>query len=282
MANRDLTPFLPVGRSNGGNVACMRALEGDALPQYSYAPEVLHTWQLDHVALKDLARTTSIQTTTVQITGADPDGDYIPTIAGTLADGTAFSIELDAFTASSDDSDAIAAGLEAILEAARADELVGITTDESVATDTITVVFATGVNAEITLDVPATSTSTIADSAVQTLTINDVFDNDAAVGPMLRGEPALRIDTAFAGPTSLTIEMGDDASDGGTADADGLVTATTGAAAGYFGTVGAAQYANRVELAFSPTGTIRYTGGTPFDLTAGKCTFVLAYYPLPA
>lgn len=283
MANRDITPYLPVGRSNGGNVACLRTLEGDALPQHSYAPEVLASWQLDHVAIRDLADS-AIETSTIELDGDESDGDYILTLAGTLADGSAFEVDLDAFAASGDTNADIAAGLEAIIQAARGvgEDLEGIVTGETVTDETITTTLAAGVVGTWSLEAPAGGSATVVRSFSLGITINTLFANDAFPANVLRGEPAMRVDIAFTGVAGVSAVFGDDNSDGGSAAANGLVTITSLTSAGYFSTPGATQYAERVEAAMSPTASFLFTTDPPASLTAGKVTFFLAYYPLPA
>lgn len=257
------------GRRNGGNPDLVKKLLNNAIV-LPCTPEFTWRWSVDLSKLK-LLQALAIETSTIQITGAAPDGDYVLTLAGTLADGTAFSVELDPFTASSDTNDDIAAGLEAIIEAARAadEALENIVTAESVSTDTITTALAQGVVATWTLVQPATGTETIARSFSCTVDPTSRVRGKAIMPAfperVTRSRTILEVVDAVAGPTTPQIIFGDDNDD------NGLITVSSLASEGFAYTSAATEAADLEEAAFVPQAVI--TWSTAALTAATACDF---------
>lgn len=221
----------------------------------------------------------AIQTTTVQITGSAPDGNYTVTISGTDVQGNAFSVELEPFVASGSTNNAIAAGIEALIAAARADELADYLTNETVSTNTVTAIFITGVQATISLQVPVGATATIARSfsAVVTpgLRIRESVMAPSYPEHVIREHCVVHRKQAITGLTAITLIVGD------AAVTDGLFTSTSLASAGSVRTSGATETRRRYEQAFAPRMEFVSTT-TPFgSATAGEVVVEIGYTPAP-
>lgn len=93
-----------------------------------------------------------------------------------------------------------------------------------------------------------------------------------------RKKPYVRLITNFTGGAvnAATITVGD------TGAANGLITATSvfSGAPKIIQTVGAAEYADRIETAFIPVAVIATTNGNVNALTAGKALIAIAFNPL--
>lgn len=179
-----------------------------------------------------------------------------------------------------DDEAAIATGLEALIEAARATTLAGYVDDESVASDTITVTYESGVQVIIGVDFPGTSEGTLTTTNVATITLGRTgawFPSNVWVaGDRGAGQ---NVTTAFDGITTLTGELGGTFASG--ADVDGLMTASDMTVAGFSSTIAAAEYVEHMELAFEPTFTVT-ADGLFADLTAGELEVLIPYAAPPS
>lgn len=124
-----------------------------------------------------------------------------------------------------------------------------------------------------------------AGATTQTLTLNTLFPKNVfpTEADLLAGATVenvvLPVGTSI---TALTIQLGG-VFDAGT-DADGLLTASnllgSGAAVGdVLNTVGAANYANRYESAFSPTVLLTSTGANLSALTAISFKVIIPWTP---
>jgi hypothetical protein len=169
----------------------------------------------------------------------------------------------------------VAAGLEALIETARATTLADYVEDESVATDTITIDYVDGEQVTVTVDFPGTSTGTVTVTSVATIplgTTGNLFPANVIVNE--EGGAGQNVVTAFAGITTIAATLGDAGA------VDGLMTSTTLASTGFTSTIAAAEYAGHMELAFEPVFTI--TADEPFtNLTAGEVEVMIPYLPPP-
>ena len=93
-----------------------------------------------------------------------------------------------------------------------------------------------------------------------------------------RKKPYVRLITNFTGGAvnASTITVGD------TGAANGLITSTSvfSGAPKIIQTVGATEYADRIETAFIPVAVIATTNGNVNALTAGKALIAIAFNPL--
>lgn len=173
------------------------------------------------------------------------------------------------------DADAVAAALEALIEDARSGALADYVDDESVATDTVTIEYVEGVQVALTVDFPGTSTGDVTTANVATITVGTTGNlfpaNVWVAGDRGAGQ---NVTTAFLGITTLTAELGD------ANDVAGLMTASDLTATGFSSTPAALEYAEHMELAYTPIVTI--TADEPFpNLTAGQVEFLIPYSPPP-
>lgn len=192
------------------------------------------------------------------------------TTAETTATGT--------ITASvADDADAVAAGLEALIEAARdTDEpLEDYVGDESVTADTVSIIYVAGTQVALTVDFPGTSTGTVAVTNTATIAIgttghlfpaNVWVAGDAGAGA--------NVTTAFDGVTTLAAAMGDEGA------SDGLLTTADLLTAGFYSTIAATEYVEHFEIAYAPIISIT-SDGLFTDLTAGAVEFLIPFSAPP-
>lgn len=175
------------------------------------------------------------------------------------------------------DVDAVAAGLEALIEAARAADqpLELYVADESVATDTVSIIYVAGTQVTLTADFPDTGTGTVTTTNTATISIGTT-GNLFPANVWVAGDrgAGCNVTTAFAGITTLAAAMGD-------ADAtDGLLTTADLTTTGFTSTTAAAEYAEHMELAYTPI--ISITADEPFtNLTAGSAELLIPYSPPP-
>lgn len=172
----------------------------------------------------------------------------------------------------SEDADSVAAGLEALLQTARATTLANYLTNETVLTDTITLTYDAGVQVLLETDFPVGATGDVTVANVATIAMGrtgDWFPADVVVCGAYAD-----VDVAFAGITTLTAEIGD------TNDPNGLLTSSDLATTGVRRTIAAAENAEHFEATFQPLLTIT-ADGLFTDLTAGEVTALVRYCPPP-
>lgn len=196
-------------------------------------------------------------------------------VAETTATGTlTVSISMD--------EDAIAAALEALIEAARATDepLEDYVDDESATTDTITIEYAAGVQMRVTPTVPATADITVTTTDVATITLGNA-GNYFPANVWVAGAIA-NVSTAFdiaSGTPTITMEVGG-AFDSDADDPNGLMTSSSIAATGVLETIAADLFDEHFEIAYAPTVTV--TSDVLFaDLTAGEVSVMIRYSPPP-
>jgi hypothetical protein len=221
----------------------------------------------------------AVQTTTVVISGAAPNGNYTAQFVGTTATGATFDVTIPAFVAAGNTNAQIAAGIEALIQTARATTLAGIVTNETVSTATISIVFAAGVTCTVSLTVPGTAVATIARTYAVTLNptsrllgwpvMSEFFEH------VIRGNCILHRPVAVAGLAAVTMVVGD----AGVADA--LLTATSLAATGSVQTTAATEYNPRYEAAFVPQIQITATTNPFSAVTAGLIFVEIENSPVP-
>jgi hypothetical protein len=259
------------------NTDYLHDLDANKYPRFARAPVMKHVARFGLKMIQALA-TIAVQTTIITISGTNPDGDYTPSFTGTDALGVAFDIELDAFAASGDDEEAIAAGIEAIIETAIGVELAGLLTSADVTGAVITLVWEPGVTVTSSVEVPVGAVATIARSFSAVVTpatrlggwpVMPVFYEH-----VIRASMILHRLTAIAGLAAVTI-IGGDANDD-----NGLLTSTSLAAAGTVQTA-AAERQRRYEAAFTPQYTIVSTTDQFSSATAGEFMVELEYTPVP-
>lgn len=176
----------------------------------------------------------------------------------------------------SDDADAVAAGLEAAIELARATTLVDYVDDEAVTTDTVTIEYVEGAQVDITVDFPGTSTGTLTVASVATIPIGAATGDLFPANVWVAGDrgAGVNVTTAFDGVTTITAELGDAGA------VAGLMTASDIATAGFYTTLAAAEYVEHMELAYTPILTV--TADEPFThLTAGSLDVLIPYTAPP-
>lgn len=259
------------------NTDFLEDMKADKFPQLIRSVVQKHVTRFNLKMIRALAFIAD-QTTLITIDTAE-DGDWILNFTGTLADGTDFNVDLDAFAASGDTADQIAAGLEAIIEAARADVLLDIVSGEAVVTDTITVDYPTGVRCVITLTIPGVGDATIASTFVaivdETTRLNAWPVMSEFYNRVIRGPSLLRRITPVAGLTTFTVIVGDANDDNGLIESTDLTDT-----AGVVQTLTAAEAQRRYEAAFIPQ--LTFTSDTPFgDATAGEFTVEIENVPVP-
>lgn len=276
-------PAFPLGIGRGANANVVHRLKANSVPNFVFAPQM--SWSVRQ-SFKDLARRTSTQAITILV-NSSTDGDHVLTFSG---GGLPAPVELDPFTASSDTAADIAAGLEAIIEAARADVLADVITGESVTDATISIAAIPKAPSVA----PLTVTHTVPGGAASTLTytytltqdhtsVDSTRHGDAHVTHLfcervVRGSCTLNVTTAFAGVTAMTIIAGD------ADDDNGILTSSNLKSAAATDTVGAAENTPRFEAAFVPQWVITCASATPLhfgSLTAGEFELEIAYVPVP-
>jgi hypothetical protein len=174
----------------------------------------------------------------------------------------------------SEDQDAIAAALEALIETARATTLADYVDDESVATDEITVEYVDGVQVRLEADFPGAATGAVVTTNVATITLGSA-GNYFPANVWVDGAIA-NVSTLFdeGGSPTITLEVGD------ANDPNGLMTASDLTTAGVCETTGAAEFTQHMETAFAPIVTV--TGDILFgDLTQGEVSVMVRYIPPP-
>lgn len=259
------------------NTDYLHDLDANKYPRFARSPVVKHVARFGLKMIQALA-SVAIQTTTVLIGGSAPDGNYTARFVGTDALGVAFDISIPAFAASGNTNAQIAAGIEALIATARAGSLAGVVTDESVNSETITILFAVGVTCTVSLTVPVGATPTI--SRIFTAIVNMATRLGGwPVMPVfyehvIRASMLLHRLTAIAGLAAVTI-IGGDANDD-----NGLLTSTSLAATGTVQTT-AAERDRRYEAAFAPQYTIVSTTDQFSSATAGEFMVELEYTPVP-
>jgi len=194
-------------------------------------------------------------------------------VAETTATGTlAVSI--------SEDQDAIAAALEALIEAARATTLAAYVDDESATGDEITVEYVEGVQVLLEADFPGAATGAVATANVGTITLGNA-GNWFPANVWVAGAIA-NVSTAFdiaSGTPTITMEVGG-AFDSDPDDPNGLMTSSSLAAAGVLETVAADLFDEHFEIAYAPSVTV--TSDVLFgDLTQGEVSVMIRYSPPP-
>lgn len=266
---------IPLGRSNSGNARLQRARNQNQLPA-AEAPEFFWSFPVD-LKLLHMLQALAIQTTTVLVTGAAPDGDYTLHFVGNLADGTAFDVTIPAFAASTNTNNQIATGLEALAQTARATTLALIVGNETVNTATVTFVFLAGVVCTVSLTVPATAGSTIARTFACTITPASRIRGERVMpdfpSNVIRARPLLRRPAAIVGLTTPLLIAGD------VGDDNGLVTSTSLAVAGPIETTAAQEFADVLETAFVPQVVLNYATTPLTGATAGEFAVDIRYKP---
>jgi len=173
------------------------------------------------------------------------------------------------------DEDDVAAGLEALIEAARATTLVDYVADETVTTDTVTIQYVAGTQVLLSVDFPGTSTGTVATTTTATIpigTTGNLFPANVWVAGD-RGAGA-NVTTAFAGITTLSASLGDSVA------SDGLMTTADLTVVGFTSTIAATEYAEHMEVAYVPIATI-VSDELFANLTAGSVDFLIPYSAPP-
>jgi hypothetical protein len=114
----------------------------------------------------------------------------------------------------------------------------------------------------------------------QTFDLHTYNPNNLFPANVFRGPALLRPLTNVGGGaiSAVTAQLGD------TNDTDGLVTASAvhNTAGTIINTVGAAEYASRVEAAFIPTLRLVFTGGNAAAATAGRILCCILFRPIVA
>lgn len=171
----------------------------------------------------------------------------------------------------SDDADAVAAGLEALIETARATTLADYVDDESVATDTITIAYVDGVQVALAVDFPGTSTGDVTTTATATIAIG-ATGNLFPANVWVAGDAGAgaNVTEAFTGITTLSAALGDSVA------SDGLMTTADLTATGFTSTSAASEYAEHMELAYAPIVTI-VSDELFSNLTAGSMEILIPF-----
>lgn len=253
------------GRQNGGNPSLIKRALNDALPE-AMTPKFTWSWKVDKKKLHQLQRL-AIQTSTA-LHISTTNGDHTYTFAGNLADGTPFSVTTAAFTASGSTAAQIAAGLEAIVQTARASTLALVLSDESNSSATNTFIGLPGVVFTVTVNQPGGTAATVGRSFSVTVTPASRVDGKAVMPTfptdVLMSWTSLTKAVAVAGVTTPTIIFGD------ANDDNGLITSSALTGTGRVRTAGAAEFAERQEDAFVPQAVLGSVT-TPFmAATAGE------------
>lgn len=274
-------PAFPLGIGRGANANIVHRLRANSVPKFAFAPRM--SWSA-RMNWKELKRVSTTQVITLLV-NSSTDGDHVLTFSG---GGLASPVELDPFEASTNTAAQIAAGLEALIQTARADVLATVVTGETVNSATITITAITKVPGvaplSVTHTVPGGAASTLTYTYVATLdhtsTISDHrgAEKVSTLFPenVVRADCTVDVSEAFAGVTALTMIVGD------ANDDNGLVTSTTIKSEAVINTVAAAENTPRFESAFVPQFTITAASATPlsFDsLTAGEFEVEIAYTP---
>lgn len=174
----------------------------------------------------------------------------------------------------SEDQDAIATALEALIETARATTLADYVDDEAAATDEITVEYVEGVQVRMEADFPGAATGAVVTTNVATITLGST-GNWFPANVWVDGAIASVV-TLFdeGGSPTITMEVGD------ANDPNGLMTASDLTTTGVLETTAAAEFAQHMETAFAPIVTV--TGDILFgDLTQGEVSVMVRYIPPP-
>jgi hypothetical protein len=253
------------GKTNGGNADFIKKSLNNSIP-IPHTPEFTWSWHVDKKRLA-LLQALAVQTTTV-VHQSTTDGDHSYTFAGTLADGTVFSVPTAAFTASGNTAAQIAAGLEAIVETARATTLALVLSGESNSSATNTFVFLPGVVATVTETRPGGTAATVGRTFSTVVTPASRVGGKAVMPDfpedVIRSRPQLVKRTAVAGVTTPTIVVGDANA------ANGLITSSALTGTGRVVTAGAAEFADVEEAAFIPQVTIGSVTTPLTSVTAGE------------
>lgn len=209
----------------------------------------------------------------VSATGAVVTIVYEAGIAAQLIDTAETTATGTIVASTSEDTDSVAAALEALIETARATTLAEHVADETVAASTITITYVDGVQVTMADTFPGTGTGTATTTNVATIPMGRTGDWFPAAVIVDGGMQ--NVVTAFAGGTpTITAQIGD-------ADAvDGIMTATSIATAGPDETIAATEFAEHYEATFQPLVTI--TSNRLFtSLTAGEASFMVRYSAPP-
>lgn len=260
------------------NTDYLADMQGNKFPLIIRSPEMKYKVHFTAAMLRALALA-AVQTTTVLIGGTAPDGNYSLRFQGILADGTAVDFTTPNFAASSNTNAQIAAGLEALVQTARAGALAGIVTDETVSTATITSVFTPGAQVTVTLTAPVGATGTIERTYLATVNESTRLRGWPAMAEfyeeVLRGSCILHRIVAVTGLAAVTLVVGD------VGDADGLLTSTSLATTGTVQTAGAAENTRRREASFAPQLQIMSTTNPFSSVTDGEFIVEIETTPIP-
>lgn len=171
----------------------------------------------------------------------------------------------------SDDEDDIAAGLEALIEDARATTLLDYVADETVTTDTVTIQYVAGTQVLLSVDFPGTSTGTVATTTTATIPIGTT-GNLFPANVWVAGDQGAgaNVTTAFAGITTLSAALGDSVA------SDGLMTTADLTVTGFTSTIAATEYAEHMELAYAPIVTV-VSDELFSNLTAGSMEILIPF-----
>jgi hypothetical protein len=186
-------------------------------------------------------------------------------VAETTATGT-----LTVSTSETDET--VAAGLEALLQTARATTLADYLEGESVAAAVISLDYVDGVQVLLEVDFPVGATGTNVIANVATIPMGrtgDWFPSDVVVDGAMAS-----VGTAFVGLTTLDLTIGD------VGAANGLLTASDCTATGALQTTAAAEHTDHFEATFQPLMTLT-ADGLFTDVTAGEVTGMVFYTPPP-